>query len=421
MKRWMRLDNAALIFPAIRNSRWVNTFRISAELTETVDPAVLAQAVKDLKPRFPSFYVRLGTGAFWYYLQQIDEAPAPRPEYAYPLSHMGKREQRRCCFRVLYHENRIAAEFFHVITDGKGGEIFVKSLVARYLELRYGITVPKEGGIRDIADKARPEEVQDAFRKYTGEVPMTRREDTVYHLFGTPDGTGFMHIITGLIPTDELVKKAREYHSTVTGFLSAVMIKTIIDMQDCHIRGKKRRPVKISVPINMRKVFGAETLRNFTLVLNIGVDPRLKEYTLEEICREYRNQMALELTPEKMAARIAANVLPAQNKLLRVAPLFIKNMAMRWVYSRYGERKGCINISNLGLIDMPAVMQDHVKRIDFVVGVQLTYPNNCSVASCGNVTAVNMIRSIQETELERRFFTNLVKLGIPVAVESNES
>ena len=156
-------------------------------------------------------------------------------------------------------------------------------------------------------------------------------------------------------------------------------------------------------------------------MLNIGVDPRLKEYTLEEICREYRNQMALELTPEKMAARIAANVLPAQNKLLRVAPLFIKNMAMRWVYSRYGERKGCINISNLGLIDMPAVMQDHVKRIDFVVGVQLTYPNNCSVASCGNVTAVNMIRSIQETELERRFFTNLVKLGIPVAVESNES
>ena len=79
MNRWMRLDNAALIFPAIRNSRWVNTFRISAELTDTVDPAVLAQAVKDLKPRFPSFYVRLGTGVFWYYLQQIDEAPAPRP------------------------------------------------------------------------------------------------------------------------------------------------------------------------------------------------------------------------------------------------------------------------------------------------------------------------------------------------------
>ena len=65
MKSWMRLDNAALIFPAIRSSRWVNTFRISADLTEEVEPALLEHAVRDLMPRFPTFYVRLGKGLFW--------------------------------------------------------------------------------------------------------------------------------------------------------------------------------------------------------------------------------------------------------------------------------------------------------------------------------------------------------------------
>ena len=110
MRPWMSLDNAALIFPATQNSRWVNTFRLSADLAETVDPALLGQAVKDLMPRFPTVYVRLGRGLFWYYLQAVEKAPDVIPEYAYPLTHMSRREQKRCCFRVLYHENRIAVE-----------------------------------------------------------------------------------------------------------------------------------------------------------------------------------------------------------------------------------------------------------------------------------------------------------------------
>ena len=224
MRPWMRLDNAALIFPAIGNSRWVNTFRLSADLAETVDPALLGQAVKDLMPRFPTVYVRLGRGLFWYYLQAVDKAPDVIPEYAYPLTHMNRREQKRCCFRVLYHENRIAVEFFHALTDGTGGEIFLKSLIARYLELRYGVPVETVCGVRDFRDAPTADERRDAFQTCTGEFPMSRSEDTVYHLFGTPDATGFMHVITGIVPTGELVRKAREYGATVTGFLSAVMM-----------------------------------------------------------------------------------------------------------------------------------------------------------------------------------------------------
>ena len=48
MRPWMRLDNAALIFPATQNSRWVNTFRLSADLAETVDPALLGQDASNI-------------------------------------------------------------------------------------------------------------------------------------------------------------------------------------------------------------------------------------------------------------------------------------------------------------------------------------------------------------------------------------
>ena len=58
-KVWMPLDNAALIFPAIRRKNWSNLFRQSVTLTEAVDPALLQQAVNELMPRFPSFYLLL--------------------------------------------------------------------------------------------------------------------------------------------------------------------------------------------------------------------------------------------------------------------------------------------------------------------------------------------------------------------------
>ena len=86
-KLWLRLDNAALIFPAVRRKGWSNVFRLSATLTEEIDPLLLQQAVNALKPRFPSMYVRLRTGLFWYYLEEA-AAPAVRQDYAFCLRRM---------------------------------------------------------------------------------------------------------------------------------------------------------------------------------------------------------------------------------------------------------------------------------------------------------------------------------------------
>ena len=397
MRRWMRLDNAALIFPAIRKRGWVNTFRLSADLTEAVDPVLLQQAVEELMPRFPSLYVRLGTGFFWYFLEQI-----------------------RCCFRVLYHENRIAAEFFHVLTDGSGGLVYLKSLTARYLELRYGISVPAEEGVLKREDMPADWETEDAFQRCSGRYAMSRAEATAYRLSGSLDMSGTRHIITGLVSSTLLREKARAAGTTVTGYLSALMTETIAEMQACHVKEKRRRPVKITVPVNLRRIFHTDTMRNFTLTLNVGVDPRLRDYSLSELVREYNNQMALELTEEKMAARIAANVNLQRLMSIRLVPLFLKNPIMRGVYRRVGEKKGCINLSNLGQIKVPEAMRPYLRRFDFMIGVQISYPNNCSVASFGDVTTINMIRNIRETELERRFFTRLVKQGVPVRIESGD-
>ena len=71
-KKWYRLDTAALIFPAITRRDWSNAFRVSATLTEEVDPEILQRAANSLRSRFPSFFVTLRKGFFWYYLEESD-------------------------------------------------------------------------------------------------------------------------------------------------------------------------------------------------------------------------------------------------------------------------------------------------------------------------------------------------------------
>ena len=417
MADWMRLDNAALIFPAVRRRDWTNAFRVSATLKEPVEPELLQQAVDTLLPRFPSMYVSLHRGLFWYYLQKLKQAPRVRQDGACPLIHMTGKELRECCLRVLYYENRIAVECFHALTDGSGGMVFLKTLTAQYLSLRHGIYIPAVEGVLDPLETPHPAELEDSFTRTAGQVPLSRKEENSLHLGGRREEDGFLHLTIASVPEARLLELAHEYGCTVTAFLCAVMLQSILKLARLPQGG---RWAKVTVPVNLRKVLGGETLRNFALTVNVGVDPRLGSYTLRELTRAVQSQLETQVTAQQMAARVAANVQPSQNFLIKILPLPIKNFALRMVYRRVGECKGSINVSNLGKTGLPEEMAAYVRFLDFTIGPQATYANNCSVVSYGGVTRINLIRSTVEPRLERDFLTRLVELGLEVTVDSNE-
>ena len=64
-KKWFKLDNAAKLYPAVATSRWTSAYRVSAELYEPVQPALLRRAVDRVLPRFPALKVRMRSGLFW--------------------------------------------------------------------------------------------------------------------------------------------------------------------------------------------------------------------------------------------------------------------------------------------------------------------------------------------------------------------
>lgn len=416
----MKLDNAAKIYPAARRRYWTNVFRLSVLFKDDIDDEILKNALDRVVKRFPSVAARLSAGFFWYYIEEVAEAPEVLPEELYPLNRMTFRDIKKCAFRVLYYKKRMSVEIFHSITDGNGGLVFVKTLAAEYVRLRYGEEVPCTDGILDINEEPKEEELEDSFGRYVSNVSPGWKEPDAYAISGTPEDDSFMHVISGMMDSEQVRQLAKSYGVTVTTFLAAVMMKSIYEIQNEKVKDpKKKKHVRILIPVNLRTFLPSKTMRNFAQYITPDIDPRLGEFSFEDMIKAIHHKMGLDLNAKHLSAKFTSNVRSERIKLLRIMPLFIKNFAMKLVYSAVGEKKASICMSNLGVVTLPTEMTKHIDRMDFVLGVQATSPVNCGILSYNGRLIVSFVRSIKESELERRFFTTLRKMGVNVYIESN--
>lgn len=419
--RWMRLDNAAKIYPASRSSTWSSVFRLSATLKEPIDTAVMENALDITVRRFPSICVRLRKGLFWYYLEQLPHAPKFTQEGSFPLMPMTKQDVRTCAFRVIVYENRLAVEFFHSLTDGTGGMVFLKTLLAEYIQQKYGIEIHAGNGVLGRLDQPSAEELEDSFLKYAGTVTANRRESNAWKPSGTPEPDGYHNLLCVQLQAKAVLSAAHEQGVSVTSYLTAAMLQALLELQKEKIPNRSfRRPVRVQLPVNLRRLFPSNTLRNFAYFTTPGVDPRLGDYSFAELCKLVHHHMGSEVTAKKMGTEITSNVSTERNLLVRAMPLFLKNIAMKTAFLIIGESKMCLCMSNLGVVTLPEEMLPFVERMDFILAPQASAPHNCGLLSFGDTLYINFIRNIREPELEAHFCEVLRQQGLRVTVESNQ-
>ena len=358
---------------------------------------------------------------FWYYLEEIAHAPKILDEKSYPLVRMPFDDIRHCAFRVIIYKKRIAVEFFHALTDGNGGLIFLKTLVAEYLTQKYGISIPAEHGVLDRLEPPREEELEDCYPKHKAIVGKPRSESNSYRIHGTTEDDGFCHVTTMLMKPGELLELAHKYGVTVTAVLAAAFIKASINLQYEDVRHPKMmKKVKVLIPVDLRRIYNRQTLRNFALYTTPGVDPRLGDYSFEELCHFVYHRMCLDISEKNMSARIYTNVHDEEKLLLKLTPLFLKNIVMRTVFLLFGEKKSTLSVSNLGAVKLPSPMYEYVERMDFVLSVQSNAPYNASVISYKDTLSLSIIRDIKEPRLEYALYKVLRECGVHVKVESNQ-
>ena len=343
-----------------------------------------------------------------------------RMENSYPLIRMSKKEMRQCAFRVIVYGKRIALEVFHALTDGNGALVFLKTLLAEYLQQKYGITVPAEHGVLDRTEEPCDTEMEDSFLKYAGPVSVSRKGTDAFRLTGTPEKDGFLNLTCFQLPVAAVLEKARAQGVSVTSYLCAAMMMALQALQEQWVPNvKKRKAIKVLIPVNLRNLFSSRSLRNFMLYTTPELDPRMGKYSFSEACKVVHHHMGLDVTAKRMSMLIATNVGNERSMIVRIMPLFLKNLVMKAVFNAVGERKSCLSLSNLGAVKIPNVMSTYIERMDFILGVQATAPHNCGVLSFGDTLYINFIRNIQEPDLEYQFHCVLRDLGLPVQVQSN--
>lgn len=416
---WFRLDNAALMYSALQSEKYSAIYRFSAVMTDLVDPEVLQRAIDKTMPRFPSFRVRLRKGFFWFYLEPNDASgPFVKEDMANPCQPVRFVEDNGWLVRFFYYGHRISLEVFHALSDGGGALTLMRTLLAVYLRER-GHAIPNTDGVLDVDEPPRKAEMEDAYVRYaTAKVRLGMGERKAYQATGTPEPFYTLNVTMGTLPVDKLREVAKTYKASVTEYLGAVLIETIIAKQRRE-NPRRELPVALAVPINLRAHFPSETLRNFILTVRPVIDPELGDYTFAEIVNQVHCHLRLHINRQEMRAVITRNVMLQKNKFLLWAPAPLKNLGVAISYKMTGSRPYSTTFTNPGAFQVPEEMKPHIERMEVMLGQSYTPRVNCASISFGNTMEITFAGTVKESDIERDFFRHLIKEGIPVKVISN--
>ena len=424
-KEWYKLDLSAIVYPTLQRRDFSSVYRLSVLLKEEVDPQLLQRAVDMALPRFPTYKVAIRKGVFWRYLEPNNRpGPFVQPDVKNPCQPMHFRANNRYLIRFYYYGNRISLEAHHSLGDGTGGMCVLQTVTATYLclkgyQIETGPSVKYSDFILDIESQPDPEELEDAYMKYANaKVCPPRPGEKTYRIRGTKEPFYTLNIIDGIMPVSEVMEVAKKYHATITEYLNAVLLYALMKKQEngWHISLK---PVKIAMPVNLRRFFPSKTLRNFITMIYPGIDPRLGEYSFEEIVDQVHNYMRYYINEKLLKGDITTNAATQRNPFIRVVPLFIKDFVVKLFYTRVQDHNSSAGLTNMGVMRVPDSVKPYIERIDICMGQPFSSRTNCAIISFENVLTVNFASSIIEADVERYFFQKLVQDGIHVKIESN--
>ena len=149
ISKWIKLDNAATIYPATLSKKYAGMFRMSAQLKESVDKEILSMALNNVINRFPMYRYQLKQGFFWHYFRFNDNIPIIQDDFRNPLVRINFKQNSNFMFRVRIFNKRISVEYFHSLTDGYGGITFLLTLVAEYLRIKHKLKISYNDKILD--------------------------------------------------------------------------------------------------------------------------------------------------------------------------------------------------------------------------------------------------------------------------------
>ena len=413
--RWEKLDNTAHLFPVIAGEDMTNVYRIFVALNEEVNRDMLQQALNIVLPKFDGFNVRLRQGVFWYYFEENGKpAPKVRREGAYPCRYIVHNRNRSYLFRVSYYKKRINLEVFHVLTDGMGGINFLKELTYQYLRIAHPELV---GQVGDQLSADTSLNREDSFLKnYKKSHAKGYRTTKAYQLKGERLHPGEFGVIHGTMGVTELKKVARGYGASINEYLVAAYIYSIY--MECMHGMPGRQAIRAAVPVNLRPFFHSVTTKNFFVMVSAEFLPQEESYSFGEVLKITQKSLQGQITKEHLEELFSYNVSNEKNILARAVPLLIKNMAMRYVYTK-SALANTTTVTNIGNISVGDVYEPYIGMFGAFLAMSKGQPMKGTICSYGDRLMFTFSSVLADASVQRGFFRRLSEDGVEVSVETN--
>lgn len=407
-KNQIPVDNSSILFFSLLKKTHANSYRFTMTLTEEVDPEILQQAVDRVYKRFPTIIAGFIPGFFHYFQFPAQQPPQVQPDPGC-LRTMSREELHKCAYRVYYKDNTVSIEAFHALTDGYGAIASFTTLMAEYLRLKHGISIPAVETVRNLEDLPSEEEASDDYLVHQAGKPLHLPSRYAYQLPGTPNEQWQVLNTTIEYPAHRILEAAHRLGVSANTLLSGVMASTVMEIQKKHNSGIIR-PVRIMVPIDLRRFFGSRTFRNFIWYALPTMEPHEDTLPMDSLLKSFQTQLKEQAQGKRLAQIIAYNVRTQMNVFFRFLPRALKYAVMRLAYRYFGESNSSLTMTNLGNVKLPEAMAPYVKKLDCVLTPRVHSPYGCAVISLGGILSINISRFCEESELESLFVSKLDSL-----------
>ena len=414
---WRKLDNSAKIFPLSSSRKYSSVFRLSAVMKENISPKLLEKAVNNALNKFEFFKVRLKTGFFWYYFEYNDKKVVIEEEKDYPCKYIDPNTNNDYLFKVTYFERKINIDIFHSLTDGNSAIQFFKEIVYQYIEIEYA---------KEFKDKLRTDRkfnfnAEDSYLKnYNKKVKNNTKSKKAYILKGERIRLGAVSAIRAtheIIDLTKLKEVSKEKEVTITQLLTGILIKAIYLGNMKEINNNK--PIKICVPVNLKKYFKSETINNFFSYITIVADSKKIDFTnLDQILNLVKNDFEELLKPDEIIKTMSSNVKLGNNFFIRIIPLFMKQIFVRLSYLEI-RKYTTTTFSNIGRIGIISDYQKYIEDFFFLIAPERVEKIKCSTCSYEDKMFFTFTSILMQTNIENEFKNILEELGIHVEIESN--
>ncbi len=413
--RWERLDNTAHLFPAIAGENMSNVYRICVTLSELIDPEILQQAVDIVLPKFDGFNLRMRKGVFWYYFEENGK-PAPKvvEETQFPCRYIHANQNNSYLFQVTYYKYRINLEVFHVLTDGMGAINFLRELTYQYLRLRHEELTDQ---VSDALTSDTSMNREDSFLKnYKQAAKSGYKKQKAFLMKGDKLRPGEFGVMHGYMNIPELKGVCKRYGVSINEYLVGVFAWSIY--MECLKGMPSKLPIRVAVPVNLRPYFGSITTKNFFAMVSAEFHPTESSYTFEQVLQIIRDSLRSQINKEHLEKLFSYNVSNEKVWIARAVPLWIKNIAMRFVYNA-SALANTTTVTNIGNIPLAEPYRPYVEMFHAFLAMSKGQDMKGTVCSYGDTLVFSISYTLKDVSVQRAFFRKLAADGIAIEIDSN--